>query len=103
MNDLERARTTPDNQPHQTSSADTHPMRHLRDAFTARRILNYREGDALVVNDPYLRQRVEVTFNGRWFVWTAPSGEHAFGDPARVTDTVDRLIAQYAGIYFEAR
>lgn len=56
-----------------------------------------------MVNDPYLRTRVEISFNGGWFVWTAPNGVREYGDPARVTDVVDRVIRQYAGIYFESR
>lgn len=79
------------------------PMQLLSDAFGQRRILRYTEGPNLVVNDPYLRQKVEISWGRQSYYWTAPSGETCSGDPGHVADVVDRIIRQYAGIYMEDR
>ena len=86
----------------------TTPMTLLQEAFEARRILTYRDGEALVVNDPYLRDRVDVTFTRQGYCWEAPNGSLCFGgltqsgrlDPGRVAETVDDIIRQWAGIYW---
>lgn len=79
----------------------TTPMTLLQEAFEARRILTYREGDALVCNDPYLRDRVDVTFTRQGYVWEAPNGSLCFGDPGNTSKVVDDIVTQWAGIYWE--
>jgi hypothetical protein len=78
-------------------------MKLLSDAFGERRILRYPEGPHLIVNDPYLRQKVEVSWTGQGYCWTAPTGEPCFGEPGHVADVVHRIIRQYAGIYLDDR
>lgn len=87
----------------QTTATSTQPLVALEQAFKARQLLTYREGETLVVNDPYLRQRVDVTCNERWFCWWSPAGERRFGDRHNPADVVDQIIRQYAGIYMEDR
>lgn len=77
--------------------------RPAQGAFRSRQLLTYREGATLVVNDPYLRQRVDVTCNERWFCWWSPVGERTFVDRHRTADAVDQIVEQYAGIYMEDR
>lgn len=74
-------------------------LRNLSAAFAHRQLLNYRRGDALVVNDPYLRQRVEVTAYGHWYRWTGPDGTPQHSDIHAPGPTVDRIIDQYAGLH----
>ncbi|GAA1071871.1 hypothetical protein GCM10009603_10940 [Nocardiopsis exhalans] len=81
----------------------TQPLVALEQAFKARQLLTYREGNTLVVNDPYLRQRVDVTCNEAWFCWPSPAGEPKFVDRHSPGDAVDQIIRQYAGIYMEDR
>ncbi len=81
----------------------TNPMQLLFEAFGERRILRYTEGHTLVVNDPYLSQRIDVVWTRQGYRWTAPSGECCFGDPGHVAGVVDRIIHQYAGIHMEDR
>lgn len=87
----------------QTVNTSTQPLAALEQAFTSRRLLTYREGNTLVVNDPYLRQRVDVTCNERWFCWWSPAGERRFVDRHRTAETVDQIVEQYAGLYMEDR
>lgn len=89
----------------QTRNADSskQPLVALEQAFRARRLLTYREGETLVVNDPYLRQRVDVICNERWFCWWSPAGKRKFVDRHRAGDAVDQIVEQYAGIYMEDR
>ncbi|MDA2808005.1 hypothetical protein [Nocardiopsis suaedae] len=70
----------------------------LQHAFQSRRLLTYREGELLVVNDPYLRDRVVVAWNGRWWFWEGPAGNREYRDEPR--DVVDSVIEQFAGIYY---
>ncbi|WP_344012673.1 hypothetical protein [Nocardiopsis exhalans] len=79
------------------------PMQLLSDAFGQRRILRYIEGNNLIVNDPYLRQKVEISWSGRGYRWTSPGGDLCSGDPGHVADVVHQIIRQYAGIYLEDR
>jgi hypothetical protein len=78
-------------------------MQLLSDAFGQRRILRYTEGRNLIVNDPYLRQKVEVRWTSQGYCWTSPSGDPCSGGPGHVADVVDQIIRQYAGIYLEDR
>ena len=95
--------------PQTTPMTVTRPMTLLKEAFEARRILTYREGEALVVNDPYLRDRVDITFTRQGYVWEAPNGSLCFGgltqsgrlDPGNTSKVVDDIIRQWAGIYLE--
>ncbi|GAB2516175.1 hypothetical protein [Nocardiopsis aegyptia] len=73
-------------------------LRNLGAAFTHRQLLNYRRGDTLVVNDPYLGTVVEVTAYGGWYRWTGPSGEPQYGDVHAPGPAVDTIIRQYAGL-----
>lgn len=79
------------------------PMQLLSNAFEARGIMRYREGDALRVNDPYLREPVDITWTNRGYCWMSPGQEPCFGDPGKVADVVDAVISQWAGIYMEDR
>jgi D-alanyl-D-alanine dipeptidase len=84
-------------------NSSTQPLLALEQAFKVRQLLTYREGETLVVNDPYLRQRVDVTCNERWFCWRSPAGELEFADRHSPGEAVDQIIRQYAGIYMEER
>jgi hypothetical protein len=75
----------------------------LEQAFKARQLLTYREGDTLVADNPYLRQKVDVTCNERWFCWRSPAGELEFADRHSPGEAVDQIIRQYSGIYMVDR
>ncbi|WP_017586738.1 hypothetical protein [Nocardiopsis ganjiahuensis] len=87
----------------QTTASSTQPLLALEQAFKARQLLTYREGETLIVNDPYLRQRVDVFCNERWFCWWSPAGEREFVDRHRAAEAVDQIIGQYAGICMKDR
>lgn len=78
-------------------------MSLLAEAFESRRIMRHREGNVLRVNDPYLRESVDITWTERGYCWMSPGQEPCFGDPGRVAEVVDTVILQYAGIYMEER
>ena len=87
----------------QTATTSTQSLIALEQACRARQLLSHRDGETLIVNDPYLRQRVEVPCNARWFCWWSPAGERKFVDRHRAAETVDQIVEQYAGIYMEDR
>lgn len=78
-----------------------HPLHALQEAFKARQLLTYREGDALVCNDPYLRDRVDVTLTRQGYVWESPTGSLCYGSPGSTSQVVDDVVTQWAGIYWE--
>ncbi|WP_156365749.1 hypothetical protein [Nocardiopsis sp. NRRL B-16309] len=77
-------------------------LRNLGAAFAHRQMLNYRRDDTLVVNDPYLRQQVEISAYGHWYRWTGPTGEPQHGDIHAPGATVDTIIRQYAGLHVDS-
>lgn len=89
--------------PGATDDTSLQPLFDLQRAFAYRRLLTYQEGRTLVVNDPYLRERVDVTCNERWFCWWSPVGERRFAERDRPADAVDQIVQQYAGIYLQDR
>ena len=78
-------------------------MSLLAEAFESRHIMRHREGNVLRVNDPYLREPVDITWTERGYYWMSPGQEPCFGDPGRMAEVVDTVIRQYAGIYMEER
>jgi hypothetical protein len=77
-------------------------LRNLGAAFAHRQLLNYRDGDTLVVNDPYLREQIEVTAYGNWYRWTGPDGTPQHSDIHAPGPTVDLVITQFAGLHLRA-